>query len=83
MHSQEGSSSYFQEQIKQPSDDELFLALKEEIKRDNEALEMWWPNIETKMDANLIANMGTNSKNLNKEMYKGTILKATPKQHKE
>ena len=69
MHSQEDSSSYFQEQIKKPSDDELFLALKEEIKRDNEALEMWWPNIETKIDAKLIANMGTNSKILNKEMY--------------
>ena len=30
---------------------------------------MRWPNIETKMDTNMIANMGTNSKNLNKEMY--------------
>ena len=27
------------------------------------------PIIESKTDANMIANMGTNSKNLNKEMY--------------
>ena len=40
MQSQEGSSSYYQEQIKKPSDEELFLALKEEIKRDNDALKM-------------------------------------------
>ena len=69
MHSQEGSSSYFQEQIRQSSDEELFLVLKEEIKRDNEALEMRWPNIETKMDANMITDMGTDSKNVNKVMY--------------
>ena len=38
MQSQESSSSYHQEQIRQPSEDELFLALKEEIKKDKDAL---------------------------------------------
>ena len=65
MHGQEGSRSYFQEKIRQSSDEGLFLTLKEEIKWDNEALEMRWPSIETKMDANMIADMATNSKNLN------------------
>ena len=69
MQSQESSSFYYQEQIKQPSDEELFLALKEEIKKDRDALEMRWPNMETKMVAKMIANMDTNLKNLNREMY--------------
>ena len=64
----ESSSFYYQEQFRQPFDDELFLALKEEIKKDKDALEMRWPNMETKMDANMIANIGTNCININKEM---------------
>ena len=40
MQSQRSSSSNYQEQFRKPSDEDLFLALKEEIKRDNEALEM-------------------------------------------
>ena len=63
---QRSSSSYYQKQFRQPSDEELFLALKEEIKRDNEALQMRLPIMETKMDANMIADMGTISKNLNR-----------------
>ena len=47
----------------------LLLALKEEIKRDNEALQMWLPIMEPKMDANMIVDMGTNLKNLNREMH--------------
>ena len=69
MQSQGSSSSYYQEQFRQPFDEELFLALKEEIKRDNKALEMRLPSMETKIDADMIANIGTNSKNLNREMY--------------
>ena len=69
MQSQGSSSSNYQEKLQQSSDEDLFLALKEEIKRDNKALEMKLPIIESKMDANMIADMGTNSKNLNKEMY--------------
>ena len=69
MQSQGSSSSNYQEQFRQPSDEELFLALKEEIKRDNEALEIKLPIIESKMDANMIANIGTNLKNINREMY--------------
>ena len=68
MQNQGSSSSYYQEQFWQPYDEELFLALKEEIKRDNEALQIWLPIMETKMDANMIADMGTNSKNFNKEI---------------
>ena len=67
MQNQESSSSYYQEQFRQPSDEELFYALKEEIKRDNETLQIRLPIMETKMDANMIADMGTNSKNPNKE----------------
>ena len=69
MQSQGSSSSNYQEKFRQPSDGELFLALKEEIKRDNEALEMKLPIIKSKMDANMIANIGTNLKNINREMY--------------
>ena len=69
MQSQGSSSSIYQEQFRQPFDEELFLALKEEIKRDNKALEMRLPSMETKIDADMIANIGTNSKNLNREMY--------------
>ena len=69
MQNQRSSSSYYQEQFQQPSDEELFLALKEEVKKDNEALQIQLPIMETKMDANMIADMGTNSKNLNREMY--------------
>ena len=42
---------------------------------DSEALEMKLPIIESKMDANMIANIGTNSKNINREMY--TIMERT------
>ena len=56
MESQGSSSSNYQEQFQQPSDEKLLLSLKEEIKRDNEALEMKLPIIESKMDANMIAN---------------------------
>ena len=38
IQNQGSSSSYYQEQFWQPYDEELFLVLKEEIKRDNEAL---------------------------------------------
>ena len=60
---------FYQEQFLQPSKEELFIALKEEIKKDKEALEMQLPNIEPKVDANMIANIDTNSKNFNREMY--------------
>ena len=78
---QRSSSSYYQKQFRQPSDEELFLALKEEIKRDNEALQMRLPIMETKMDANMIADMGTISKNLNREMY--AIMERTERQAEE
>ena len=68
MQSQESSISYYQEQFRQPSDEELFLALKEEIKNDKDALEMRWPNMEIRIDANMIANIGINNININKEM---------------
>ena len=70
MPSQQGSSSsYYQEQFRHPSDEELFLTLKEDIKRDNEALQMRFPIMETEVDATMIADMGTNAKDLNREMY--------------
>ena len=69
MQPQESSSSFYQEQLWQPSEDELFIALKEEIKKDKEALEMQLPNIEPTVDANMVANIDTNSKNINREMY--------------
>ena len=69
MQSPESSSSYYQEQLRQPSDEELFRALKEEIKKDKEALEMRFPIIETKMDAYKIADMVTKSTNRSREMY--------------
>ena len=65
MRSQESSSSYYQEQIRKPSEEELFLALKEEITKDKEALEMRLSNMETKMDAKMIVDMDTNLKILN------------------
>ena len=37
--------------------------------------------METKMDANMIAGMGTNSKNLNREMY--AIMEKTARQAEE
>ena len=40
MQPQESSSSFYQEQFLQPSEEELFIALKEEIKKDKESLEM-------------------------------------------
>ena len=58
-----------QPQFRQPSNEELFLALKEDIKRDNEALEMRLPIIEPKVNANMKDNIGTNLKNINREMY--------------
>ena len=81
MRSQESSSSYYQEQFRQPSIEDQFLALKEEIKKDKDALEMWLPIMETKMDANMIANMVTNSINLSREMY--AIMERTTIQAKE
>ena len=39
------------------------------------------PSMETKMDANMIVDMGTNSKNLNKEMY--AIMERTARQAEE
>ena len=81
MHNEKSSSSYYQEQFRQPSNEELFLALKEELKRDNEALQIRLPIMETKMDANMIADMGTNSKNLNREMY--AIMERTARQAEE
>ena len=68
MRSQESSSSYYQERFQQPSDEELFCALKEEIKKDKEALEMRWPNMETKMDTNIIVDIDINHTSLNREM---------------
>ena len=67
MQNQGSSSSYYQEKFRQPYDEELLLELKEEIKKDNKVLR--FPIMETKMDANMIADMGTNSKNFNREMY--------------
>ena len=81
MQSQGSSSSYYQEKLWQPYDKELFLALKEEIKRDNEALQMQLPIMETKMDANMIVDMGINLKNLNREMY--AIMERTTRQDEE
>ena len=69
MESQGSSSSNYQQQFRQPSDEELFLALKEKTKRDNEALEMRLPIMEPKVDATMIDNIGTNLKILNIEMY--------------
>ena len=43
--------------------------MQEEIQKDKEALELRWPYMETKMDAKRIADMDTNLKNLNREMY--------------
>ena len=66
MPNQQGSSSfYYQEQFRQPSNEEIFLALKEDIKRDNEALQMRFPIMEIEIDATMIADMGTNAKGLN------------------
>ena len=67
MKNQGSSSYYYQEQFRQPYDEELLLELKEEIKKDNKALR--FPIMETKMDASMIADMGTNSKNFSREMY--------------
>ena len=55
---------------------ELFLALKDEIKKDNEALERRLSNIEpnmeankeTKLDAKMMEDMNTNLKNLGREI---------------
>ena len=81
MQSEESSSSYYQEQIRQPSDEELFLALKEEIKKDDEALEMRLSNIEPKVDANMIADIDINYTNLNREM--SVIMDRLTIQHEE
>ena len=66
MRSHESSSSYYQEQFWKPSDEELFCALKEEIKKDKETLKMWLSIMETKMDANMIEDMVISSTNLSK-----------------
>ena len=68
MQSEGSSSSYYPEKFQQPSDEELLLALKEVINRDNKALQMRLPIMETKMDANMIAKIGTNCTNLSREM---------------
>ena len=82
MPSQQGSSSScYQEQFQQPFDEELFHALKDEINKDNEALQRRFPSMETKMDATMIANMGTNVKDLNREIY--AIMKRTARQAEE
>ena len=81
MQSQESSSSYYQEQIRQPSVEELFIALKEEIKKDKDDLEMRLPNIELKGDANIIADNDTNLTNIGREM--GAILDRIEIQVKE
>ena len=49
-----------------------FLALKEEINKENDPREMRLPNIKPKVDANMIADIDTNLRNLGKEM--GAIL---------
>ena len=82
MPNQQGSSSsYYQEQFRQPSNEEIFLALKEDIKRDNEALQMRFPIMEIEMDTTMIADMGTNAKDLNREMY--AIMERTTRQVEE
>ena len=48
---------------------EQFLALKEEIKRGKNALEMRLPNIETNVDSNIIAYIETNVTNLTRDMF--------------
>ena len=53
MQSKKSSSSYYQEQFLQPFEEELVLALKEEIKKDKEVLEMQLPNIEPQLDSNM------------------------------
>ena len=68
IQSQESSSSNDQEKIKQPFFEEQFSALLEETKEENDAREVWLPNMETKMDANMIANIDTNFTNLGREM---------------
>ena len=70
MPSQQGSSSsYYQDQFQQPSNEELLCALNDEINRDNEALQRRFPSMKTKMDTTMIEDMGTNAKDLNREMY--------------
>ena len=68
IQSQEGLSSNYQEQIRQPSFEEKFHALLEETKKENEDLEKWFPNIEANMEANMIANMDTNYTNKTRDM---------------
>ena len=82
MRSQQGSSSsYHQEQFQQPSDEELFHALNDEINRDNEALQIKFPSTETKMHTTMIEDMGTNLKDLNRKMY--AIMERTERQVEE
>ena len=60
----------------QPSEEELFLTLKYEIKKDNEALERRLSNIEpnieanreSKLDAKMMEDINTNLINLDREM---------------
>ena len=78
---QGGSSSYHQEQFQQPFDEKLLRSLKDEINRDNEALQIRFPSTETKMDATMIVDIGTNSKDLNREMY--VIMERTARQAEE
>ena len=53
--------------------------MKDEINKDNEALQIRLSSMETKMDATMIA--GTNLKDLNREMY--DIMERTSRQAKE
>ena len=55
--------------------------MKDENNRDNEGLQIRLPSTKTKMDATMIADMGTNSKDLHREMY--AIMERTARQAKE
>ena len=57
IQSQDGSSSNYQEQIKEPSFEEQILSSLEETKKENGAREKRFPNMETNMEANMDANM--------------------------
>ena len=55
--------------------------MNDEINKDNEALQIRLPSTETKIGATIIADMGTNSKDLNIEMY--AIMERTTRQSEE
>ena len=81
MQPQGSSCSYYQDQLWQPFDENLFLAFKEDIKRDIEAIEMRLPIMEPKVDANMTDDIGTNLKNINREMY--AIMERTARRAEE